>query len=62
VISFGGVRIYAEVSDRDIRAPGRAFYEQCGYKPAVKVPDYYEDGDAMVLYMKDVAASPKVKG
>ncbi len=34
----------------------RAFYDKCGYTPEARVRDYYETGDDMVLYRKDISA------
>jgi ribosomal protein S18 acetylase RimI-like enzyme len=34
----------------------RAFYERCGYEQEARVRDYYEPGDDMVLYRKDLSA------
>ena len=32
----------------------RAFYAKLGYTEVARVPDYYEDGDDMVLFRKDL--------
>ncbi len=54
VRSLGGVKIYAETSNRDYHKAARAFYEGCGYAPAATIPEYYGDKDDMVFYVKDV--------
>ncbi len=53
--SLGGAKIYAEISNRDVHAPARGFYEICGYKLAAAIPDYYADNDHKVLYVKDIS-------
>lgn len=35
----------------------RRFYEGGGYREVARIPDYFEDGDAMVLYKKDLRVS-----
>ena len=54
IIKLGGIKIYAETSNRDYHKVARAFYESCGYKPSATIPDYYGDKDDMVFYVKDV--------
>jgi ribosomal protein S18 acetylase RimI-like enzyme len=50
----GGVKVYAEVSNRAYHARARKFYELCGYRIGVTIPDYYGTGDDKLLYVKDV--------
>lgn len=50
----GGVKIYAEISNRPYHAPARTFYEHCGYQRGTLIPDYYGSGDDKMLYVKDV--------
>jgi ribosomal protein S18 acetylase RimI-like enzyme len=50
----GGVKIYAEVSNRDYHTRARKFYEHCGYRPGTVIADYYGNGDDKMLYVKDV--------
>jgi ribosomal protein S18 acetylase RimI-like enzyme len=50
----GGLKIYAEISNRDYHAPVRVFYESCGYRLAAAIADYYADGDDKVIYVKDL--------
>jgi GNAT superfamily N-acetyltransferase len=52
--SLGGTRIDAELSTRGPLEKARIFYEKCGYKLAVAIPDYYADGDNKVLYVKNL--------
>ena len=39
-------------------APARAFYDKSGYFAEARVRDYYEVGDDMVIYRKDLMAEP----
>jgi len=50
----GGVRVYAEISNRSHHARARKFYEQCGYRSGAVIPGYYATGDDKILYVKDV--------
>jgi len=50
----GGVKIYAEVSNRAYHDRARTFYEHCGYHTASTIRDYYGNGDDKILYVKDV--------
>jgi ribosomal protein S18 acetylase RimI-like enzyme len=52
--SFGGVKVYAQTSNRDYHKAARAFYEGCGYQASATIPDYYGDKDDVVFYVKDV--------
>ncbi|MEO1336731.1 MAG: GNAT family N-acetyltransferase [Myxococcota bacterium] len=36
----------------------RAFYARGGYREVARVPDYFADGDDMVLFHKDLRAAP----
>jgi hypothetical protein len=36
----------------------RRFYERSGYRQVAVVPDYFEDGDHMVLFHKDLRVDP----
>jgi ribosomal protein S18 acetylase RimI-like enzyme len=51
---LGGVKIFAEVSNRDYHTIARAFYESIGYRLSGSIPDYYGDKDDMLLYAKDL--------
>jgi ribosomal protein S18 acetylase RimI-like enzyme len=51
---LGGVKVYAQTSNRDYHTAARAFYESCGYKSSSTIPDYYGDNDDMVFYAKDL--------
>lgn len=53
VRNLGGVKIYAQTSNRDYHEVARAFYLSCGYQISASVPDYYGDKDDMIFYVKD---------
>jgi GNAT superfamily N-acetyltransferase len=55
---YGGLRVYAEFSERTQHRPVRSFYEKCGYHPAAVTPDYYANGDHKVLYVKKLDTAP----
>lgn len=47
-----GYWIWIETSDTPLYAAARAFYESCGYRPALTLPDFYQDGDGLVVFIK----------
>lgn len=47
--------IVVETSSRADYAPTRAFYERRGYARTATIPAYYEPGDDLVVYLKDLA-------
>ena len=51
----GGRRVYIETSDRPAFAPTRAFYQACGYQQVGLFADFYDLGDAKVVYGKMLA-------
>jgi ribosomal protein S18 acetylase RimI-like enzyme len=55
--AFGGVKIFAQTSNRDYHKAARAFYESCGYKTAATITDYYSNNDDVVFYVKDLIHS-----
>jgi ribosomal protein S18 acetylase RimI-like enzyme len=48
----GGKQIYADTSSRALYAPTRAFYERTGFVQVALLPDFYDEGDGKVVYMK----------
>ncbi|MFH2065300.1 MAG: GNAT family N-acetyltransferase [Pseudomonadota bacterium] len=50
--SQGGLRIYAETSERIHNASLRLFYERCGYRIISTIENYYADGEAGITYFK----------
>lgn len=51
---LGGAKIYAETSDRPQDRLPQQFYAQCGYRHVAVIPDYYADGDNMLLLEKEL--------
>ena len=43
-----------ETSGTEQYTATRRFYERGGYREVARVPDYFEDGDDMVLFLKDL--------
>jgi D-alanine-D-alanine ligase-like ATP-grasp enzyme/ribosomal protein S18 acetylase RimI-like enzyme len=50
----GGRLLWADTSGQPLYAPTRAFYEGTGFRKAAELPDFYKDGDAKFIYVKDV--------
>lgn len=50
-----GRLIVVETSSRNDYAPARRFYERHGYRKASVVPDFYENGDDKLVYVKAVS-------
>lgn len=44
--------IVVETAGRPDYAPTRRFYEARGYSAAARIPDFYEPGDDLVVYVK----------
>lgn len=55
--SRGQRLLLVETSGLPAYAQTRAFYEKCGYDEEARVRDYYEPGDDMVLFRKDLQAA-----
>jgi len=51
---LGGDKIYAEHSNRGDINPEKTFYNRCGYHLVATIPDYYADGDDMLLFEKNL--------
>jgi ribosomal protein S18 acetylase RimI-like enzyme len=49
---LGGAAIYIETSSLEIYQQTRHFYSRHGYHEVARIPDYYADDDARVVYMK----------
>lgn len=54
VVQQGGRRIYIDTSSSDQYATTRAFYHSQGYAEAARFPDFYRDGEARVVYCRQV--------
>ncbi len=48
----GGRFLNLETSSTEPYAAARAFYERHGYAVIARIPDYYADGDTMLIYRK----------
>jgi len=55
IAARGGYWIVVETSDTPMYAPARRFYEGCGYQRAAALPDFYRDGDGLVIYARRIA-------
>jgi ribosomal protein S18 acetylase RimI-like enzyme len=51
----GGYWVVIETSDTPMYEAARRFYESCGYQRAVVLPDFYRDGDGLVVYTRRIA-------
>lgn len=47
-----GYWIWIETSDTPPYAPARGFYKRCGYKRVLELPDFYRDGDGLIVFIK----------
>jgi ribosomal protein S18 acetylase RimI-like enzyme len=52
IAELGGSRMYVDTSGQDRYAPTRRFYEQCGFRQAARLEDFYAPGDDRVIYCK----------
>ncbi len=50
--ALGCVRLIAESSMRSDYAPARTFYVAQGFQQMADVPDYYDDGDGLAIFVK----------
>lgn len=48
----GGRLLLIETSDTTKYDPTRGFYQKCGYTVTAHIPDFYADGDGMVIFSK----------
>lgn len=54
ILGQGGKRVYIDTSSTNLYAPARAFYESQGYTVAAQFPDFYREGDAKVVYGREL--------
>jgi ribosomal protein S18 acetylase RimI-like enzyme len=54
VKEIGGRLIIIETSSTPIYEPTRRFYLGLNYREIARIPDYYQDGDDRVIYIKRV--------
>lgn len=52
----GGGGIFIDTSSLDTYAPARGLYEKNGFTVAAVFPDFYRDGDAKIVYRREVVA------
>lgn len=45
-----GLWLFAETSSRESYAPARSFYRKAGFEEVARFDDFYEAGDAKVIY------------
>ena len=51
---MGCRRMYVETSGKELYGPTQAFYEKAGYFKAAELPDFYDIGDAKIIYQKNL--------
>lgn len=49
---MGGRHMYVETAGKELYRPTRDFYVKAGYRVAAELPDFYEPGDAKIVYRK----------
>lgn len=54
IAEAGGRMVYAETSGKAAYADTRAFYVRCGYRLEAELADFYEPGDAKVVFARAV--------
>jgi hypothetical protein len=54
VSSMGGRMILLETSSTERYRVARDFYLMSGYKPIVRIEDFYRVGDALIVYKKEL--------
>lgn len=55
---LGGAAIYIETSSLQVYQQTRQFYIKHGYHEVARIPDYYADNDARIVYMKKLQPAP----
>ena len=48
----GGRGLVIDTSSRSEYQPAHQLYARCGFKRVAEVPDYYQPGDSLIMYMK----------
>lgn len=54
MVAAGATRVYAETAGREQYGPTRAFYRRCGYRKAAELADFYAEGDAKIIFARDL--------
>ncbi len=49
-----GRRIYIDTSGNDRYQPTRSFYTRCGFQVAAELSDFYDEGDAKLVFSKNL--------
>ena len=52
VLARHGLWVVIETSDTGPYAPARRLYERCGYRKSMTLPDFYREGDGLVVYTR----------
>ncbi len=52
ILTLGGRLLLIETSSLPIYEPTRRFYLHHGYAEAGSIPDYYKDGDSLIIFSK----------
>lgn len=50
--AMSGRGMYVETSGKEQYLPTQRFYEKAGYRKAAELPDFYDVGDAKIIYSK----------
>ena len=58
VRSMGGRLLIVETSDRPEYEPARRFYASHGYRREALIKDFYDVGDSLILYSKELGSFP----
>ena len=54
ILELGGRKIYIETSSKPLYESTRNFYLASGYEQAANLPDFYQDGDGKLIYVKSL--------
>ncbi|MEW6600655.1 MAG: GNAT family N-acetyltransferase [Nitrospirota bacterium] len=52
IMNMGGAIVYIETSSLQSYLQARQFYSRHGYHEVARIPDYYAERDARIVYMK----------
>jgi ribosomal protein S18 acetylase RimI-like enzyme len=58
IMNLGGTAVFIETSSLESYQQTRRFYSRHGYHEVARIPDYYADKDARVVYMKKFQPAP----
>lgn len=56
IAKMGGTAVFIETSSLQSYQQTRQFYLRHGYHEVARIPDYYADNDARIVYMKKIQA------